>query len=212
MLDWATSVTFENEQSCTAGWTAQGRSRLLGARPPRPDFRAAVADLILTDGGRPATGVGIFRHTVTPGQDDQFVDAAGSSWSSSAPRSRVSRAPRCSDPTGVRGMVSILRFRTDHQLQAWMNSTERRGALPELRSQLAEDFTVITRSTPFGSILRVQDGATRVTPKWKTAMLVLLVLYPTVMTLSRFLGPALDKVGARNRGCRCGSARSSAWG
>jgi antibiotic biosynthesis monooxygenase (ABM) superfamily enzyme len=93
--------------------------------------------------------------------------------------------------------VSILRFRTDHQLQAWMNSTERRDALPHLRSQLAEDFTVITHSTPFGSILRVQDGTTAVTPNWKTAMLVLLVLYPTVMTLSRFLGPALTQVGAQ---------------
>ena len=71
-----------------------------------------------------------------------------------------------------------------------------RGALPELRSQLTQDFSVITHSTPFGSILRVQDGITRVTPEWKTAMLVLLVLYPTVMTLSRFLGPVLDDLGA----------------
>jgi len=92
--------------------------------------------------------------------------------------------------------LSILRFRTDHQLQAWLNSAERQGALPQLRSQLTEDFSVITHSTPFGSILRIQDGTTRVTPNWKTAMLVLLVLYPTVMTLSRFLGPVLDNLGA----------------
>jgi len=92
--------------------------------------------------------------------------------------------------------LSILRFRTDHQLQAWLTSAERQDALPQLRSQLTEDFSVITHSTPFGSILRIQDGTTRVTPNWKTAMLVLLVLYPTVMTLSRFLGPVLDNLGA----------------
>ena len=34
------------------------------------------------------------------------------------------------------------------------------------------------------------------TPNWKSAMLVLLVLYPTVMVLSRFFGPILDRVGA----------------
>ena len=34
------------------------------------------------------------------------------------------------------------------------------------------------------------------TPNWKSAMLVLLVLYPTVMLLSRFLGPIVDGFGA----------------
>jgi hypothetical protein len=87
-------------------------------------------------------------------------------------------------------------LRTDHQLQSWLNSPQRKQALPQLRSQLAEDFSVVAHSTPFGSILRVQDGTTRVTPNWKTAMLVLLVLFPTVMTLSRFLGPVLDNAGA----------------
>jgi antibiotic biosynthesis monooxygenase (ABM) superfamily enzyme len=33
-------------------------------------------------------------------------------------------------------------------------------------------------------------------PNWKSVMLVLFVLYPTVMLLSRFLGPALDGAGA----------------
>lgn len=47
-----------------------------------------------------------------------------------------------------------------------------------------------------GRSCRVQDGVTRVPPEWKTAMLVLLVLYPTVMTLSRFLGPVLNDLGA----------------
>ncbi|MDI1289668.1 MAG: antibiotic biosynthesis monooxygenase, partial [bacterium] len=56
---------------------------------------------------------------------------------------------------------------------------------------LVQDFEQITRRTPFGSIVRVVDGQTRSTPNWKTAMVVLLVLYPTVMLLTRFLGPVL---------------------
>jgi uncharacterized protein len=92
--------------------------------------------------------------------------------------------------------MSVQQFRTDRQLDEWMGSSARLAALPQLRADLVREFAVVTRSTPFGSILRVQDGATRVTPQWKTAMLVLLVLYPTVMTLSRFLGPVLDDLGA----------------
>ncbi|MDJ0392225.1 hypothetical protein QMK17_02625 [Rhodococcus sp. G-MC3] len=79
---------------------------------------------------------------------------------------------------------------------AWMQSDVRSAALPEPRKQLTGDFSAISHSTPFGSLVRVEDGRTQVTPDWKTAMLVLLVLYPTVMTLSRFVGPILDDVGA----------------
>lgn len=80
----------------------------------------------------------------------------------------------------------------------WTDPARRRDALPQLRSAITEDFTAIIHSTPFGPILRAQDGSGRhhaVTPEWKTAMLFLLVRYPTVMTRSRFLGPVLDDIG-----------------
>jgi antibiotic biosynthesis monooxygenase (ABM) superfamily enzyme len=196
VLDWATSVTFENEQLLHRWLDSEGRSRLL-ARAAAAGFPRSSPDLILTDGSQPATGVGIFKHTVSPGQDDQFCTSQLELIELSSAFSGFEGAAMLGPDEASEESVSILRFRTDHQLQAWMNSTERRDALPHLRSQLAEDFTVITHSTPFGSILRVQDGTTAVTPNWKTAMLVLLVLYPTVMTLSRFLGPALTQVGAQ---------------
>jgi uncharacterized protein len=62
---------------------------------------------------------------------------------------------------------------------------------------LTQDSETLSVDAPFGSILRIDHGAARVTPRWKTAMLVLLVLYPTVMTLSRFLGPVFTALGAR---------------
>ncbi|MDJ0113875.1 antibiotic biosynthesis monooxygenase, partial [Rhodococcus erythropolis] len=69
---------------------------------------------------------------------------------------------------------SVLRFRTEQQLAEWMASPERAAALPKLRAELAEDFTETTRSTPFGTILRTENGQTRATPNWKTAMIILL--------------------------------------
>ena len=43
--------------------------------------------------------------------------------------------------------------------------------------------------------MRVIDGQTRTTPNWKTAMVVFMVLFPTVMLLSRFLSPLLHDLG-----------------
>ena len=59
-----------------------------------------------------------------------------------------------------------------------------------------KDFSAASNTTPFATTVRIEDGRTLMTPNWKSALLVLLVLYPTVMLLSRFVGPVLDGVGA----------------
>ena len=81
------------------------------------------------------------------------------------------------------------------QLAAWLDSAERGAALHELREALSQDFSTVAGTTPFGTTVRLQDGRTLMTPNWKSAMLVLAVLYPTVMLLSRFLGPVVDQWG-----------------
>jgi len=157
------------------------------------DFVALQAELIEMSSGFSGFEGGTLLPPPAAAPAETAATAPGSRSPDSSP---LTSSTAVSAPQEATEWLSILRFRTDHQLQAWMNSSERRGVLPQLRSQLTEDFSVISRSTPFGSILRIQDGSTRVTPNWKTAMLVLLVLYPTVMTLSRFLGPLLDNLGA----------------
>jgi hypothetical protein len=89
--------------------------------------------------------------------------------------------------------MSILSFHTDDQLSAWLASDERAQRVPHLRAHLTKDFTV---DAPFGSILRVQDGRPRVTQKWRTAMLIVLVLYPTAMIVTRFIAPFWVGLGA----------------
>jgi antibiotic biosynthesis monooxygenase (ABM) superfamily enzyme len=196
LFDWAMAVSFRSEAQLHCWLDSPARTRLLAAGAGR-GFPRISTDIVLSDGALPPTGLGVFRHTVAAGRDTEFIalqsDLVELSSGFSGFEGGTLLAPGTTAPTE---WLSILRFRTDHQLQAWLNSTERQDALPQLRSQLTEDFSVMTHSTPFGSILRIQDGTTRVTPNWKTAMLVLLVLYPTVMTLSRFLGPLLDDIGA----------------
>ena len=158
---------------------------------------ASSADIIVVDGDPPATGVGIFRHTWQQVEETDFVDTqvGWSALSAGFSGFRGRHADRTCRPGRRMDVGAAVPHRPPARGLDGL-AEARLAALPQLRADLTREFAVVTRSTPFGSILRVQDGATRVTPQWKTAMLVLLVLYPTVMTLSRFLGPVLDDLGA----------------
>jgi antibiotic biosynthesis monooxygenase (ABM) superfamily enzyme len=194
-FDPATAVTFDSARHLHQWLDSPARARLL-AEGAQLGHQRKSADIVVVDGDPTVTGVGIFRHHVAVGRETDFVDTQARLVGLSAHFSGFEGATliRPADPSDE--WMSVQQFRTDRQLDEWMGSSARLAALPQLRADLVREFAVVTRSTPFGSILRVQDGATRVTPQWKTAMLVLLVLYPTVMTLSRFLGPVLDDLGA----------------
>ena len=152
------------------------------------------SDLILTRGEAPTANVGIFLHSVTPGKEAEFIAAQSElTRSSSAFPGYEGTAVFPADSAGQ--WTSVLRFRSADQLAEWMRSRERQEALPRLRGELTRDFAQLARSAPFGSTIRVADGQTRITPAWKTAMLVLLCLYPTVMVLSKSLSPALGNLG-----------------
>ncbi|MGQ4598679.1 antibiotic biosynthesis monooxygenase [Nocardia sp. R6R-6] len=189
------SVTFRSEQLLHDFLDSAERARLLGAGESL-GFRRKSSDLIILAGGSPTPGIGVFRHRVARGKEAEFAATEARLVAASSEFPGFEGAALF--PSDARGRwLSVLRFRTGTQLSDWMRSQERAAALPELRSQLTEDFTVDAHTTPFGSTVRTVDGETRMTPTWKTAMLVLLVLYPTVMTLSRFLGPVLDRFGAQ---------------
>ncbi|MGO4649532.1 antibiotic biosynthesis monooxygenase [Nocardia sp. 2YAB30] len=193
-LESGYSVTFRSERAVHEFLDSTCRARLL-VEGESQGFRRKSSDLIIVEGGLPPPGIGVFRHSVARGKEDEFAATESRLVASSSTFSGFEGAALF--PTSEAGQwFSVIRFRTGHQLSDWMHSEERAAILPELRSELTEDFTADAHTTPFGSTLRTVDGETRITPTWKIAMLVLLVLYPTVMTLSRFLGPVLDEIGA----------------
>lgn len=153
---------------------------------------AAPALLLATDQSPPA-GIAAFRHQLVAGKCTDFRDSQ---------RGLTAAAGAFSGYEGTvlfvneEEALSVLRFRTDRQLAAWTSSPQRGAALPSLRSSLTAEFASVTGTTAFGTTVRTDGGRIRMTPNWKSAMLVLLVLYPTVMLLSRFLGPVLDRWGA----------------
>ncbi|MBJ7340877.1 MAG: antibiotic biosynthesis monooxygenase [Mycolicibacterium sp.] len=193
-LDWAMAVTFTDEDLLHR-WLDGDERRAIMKAGQSQGFWSRTSDLILGQGVADPPGVGAFRHDVVAGKETDFR----------AIQDRLARAS--SAFPGYEGTVllppdegtewlSMLRFRTPEQLSDWLRSPQRDQALPGLRSSLSKGFSAVSSTTPFATTVRVQDGRTLMTPSWKSAMLVLLVLYPTVMVLSRFFGPLLDQVGA----------------
>ncbi|WP_156661602.1 antibiotic biosynthesis monooxygenase [Mycobacterium sp. 852002-51163_SCH5372311] len=192
-LDWAVEVSFESADQLDAWLDSDDRQALLSDGQAQGCWRSA-ADLILARGELPPANTGVFLHSVTPEKEAEFVSAQSdlTTVSSGFP-GYEGTALFPADSSGQ--WMSVLRFRTAGQLTGWIRSRERREALPRLRRELTRDFAELSRSAPFGSTVRVADGQTRITPAWKTAMLVVLCLYPTVILLSKSLAPALSHAG-----------------
>jgi uncharacterized protein len=193
-IDRAVAVTFAGEDRLHA-WLDSAQRRELLREGCQRGYWCSSGDLVITDAGPTSAGVGVFRHAVTAGREDDFREM----------QVRLSTAAQTFP--GYEGTVlipadrdgewlSIVRFRTGPHLSNWMRSADRTAALSGLRATLSADFSSVSNTTPFGTTVRIEDGRALMTPNWKSVLLVLLVLYPTVMLLSRFLGPVLDNAGA----------------
>lgn len=195
-LDWGIAVSFSDPESLHAWLDGPARKRVLRAAAER-GILVAAADLVITPDGVPP-GIGVFRHTVTHGRELDFVSAEARLAETSAGFSGFEGCCAfLAAPDGAdRESMAVLRFRTEPQLSAWLRSPERDAALSGLRLSLSREFSLVSSTTAFGTTVRTENGRTAITPRWKTAMLILLVLYPTVMLLSRFLGPVIDRLGA----------------
>ena len=192
-LDWAVEVSFRDADLLDAWLDGAERGAMLRAGEAEGWWRRSV-DLVLAHGEPPPANAGVFLHSVAAGKEAEFVAAQGDlTLSSSVFPGYEGTAVFPADSSGQ--WMSVLRFRAPGQLASWMRSHERQEALPRLRGELTRDFAELPRSAPFGSTVRFDHGQTRITPAWKTAMLVLLCLYPTAMLLTKFLSPALSHLG-----------------
>jgi hypothetical protein len=191
-LDLGLAVTFTDPAQLDDWLDGESRSDLLAAGSTRGFHRAAID--IVVDGESAPPGVAVFRHAVAAGREDDFIRAQRDLTVTS------SRFPGYQGtivlPPGMSGeWTSLIRFRTELLLSGWLKSDQRQQSLSSLRRTLHREFSTVAQTTPFGTTVRIEDGRARMTPNWKSAMLVLMVLYPTVMLLSRFVGPVFDRAG-----------------
>lgn len=193
-LEPAVSATFTTEGRLHAWLDSDAHAAVLSDGRARGVHQAST-DLVVVDGQITPPGIAVFRHSVSAGRDTDFVTAQGDLTGASAQFSGYQGTVVFPPGAGTQ-WVTLIRFRTERLLSGWLKSEQRLDALPSLRSALDGDFSTFSHTTPLGTTVRFENGETEMTPSWKTAMLVLMVLYPTVMLLTRFVGPVLDRVGA----------------
>jgi antibiotic biosynthesis monooxygenase (ABM) superfamily enzyme len=90
--------------------------------------------------------------------------------------------------------TTIIRFDSASHLEGWMHAPERKELLRESKAFIEhEQLTRLATSFPGWVPLDPMTG--KGPPNWKTAMLVLLGLFPVVMLELKFLSPSLSQIG-----------------
>lgn len=195
LLDWAIAVSFESENSLHE-WLDGTTWKALVRRGADRGLLPLCADLVIVGGAVLPTGVGIVASKVSDGMEDDFQAAHGR-LTMAASKFSGYEGTAVFAPGASGEWMSLIRFRTESQLSAWLRSPERKEVLPRVRSSLTRDFSVFAQTTPLGTTVRRVNGRTAMTPSWKTAMLLLMVLYPMGMLQSRFVAPVIGKLGVK---------------
>jgi hypothetical protein len=86
--------------------------------------------------------------------------------------------------------ITMLRFDTTEHLNAWLAAPERAAMLEEARPFI-EGEELLRLATSFPGWVRIDPATGKGPPDWKTALLVLLGLYPIVAIELKFLNPLL---------------------
>jgi uncharacterized protein len=89
-----------------------------------------------------------------------------------------------------------VRFDTAEHFEAWMNSPERAELLSESKVFIEQE-QLLRLATSFPGWVPINPLTGKGPPNWKTALLVILGVYPMVMLEIRFLSPFLTSLGFR---------------
>ena len=194
-LNWAIAVTFDSEDLLHQ-WLDGGTWNHIVRRGAARGLLRLSSDLVIIDGAVMPTGVAIVSSSVSGGMEADF-QASLVKLTMAASRFSGYEGTAVFPPGALGEWMSLIRFRTEPQLSAWLRSPQRTQVLPPVRSSLTKDFSVFAKTTPLGTTVRNVNGKAEMTPSWKTAMLLLMVLYPMVMLQSRFVAPVIGKLGAQ---------------
>ena len=193
-LDWAVAVTFESEDLLHQWLDGETWKHLVRRAAARGCLRLS-SDLVIIEGAVMPTGVAVVSSSVSDGMEDDF-QAGHISLTTAASHFSGYEGTALFPPGALGKWMSLILFRTEPQLSSWLRSPQRAEVLPPVRSSLTKDFSVFAQTTPFGTTVRNVDGKPKMTPSWKSAMLLLMVLYPMVMLMSRFVAPLIAGLGA----------------
>jgi antibiotic biosynthesis monooxygenase (ABM) superfamily enzyme len=97
---------------------------------------------------------------------------------------------------GQEPWVIVVHFDDHETLSAWLDSPKRAEWIARKPSEIP-DFRLKTLPSGFAAwfVGTIEGSAVPLPPKWKMALTVLIMLYPTVMLLSIYVSPHIHSLG-----------------
>jgi hypothetical protein len=190
---WTILLNFDSREHLTAWQHSGERARLVAELAPLMigGDLGEVMQAESPDAAQPGTTVTqVIFSRIKPGMEGRYRE-----WAARIQQAQA-RYP------GYRGMylqppapggthwITMLRFETIEQLNAWMAAPERAAMLEEARAFI-EDEELLRLATSFPGWVRIDPETGKGPPNWKTALLVLLGLYPIVVLELLYLNPLL---------------------
>ncbi len=196
-VPWTIIVNFESEKDLETWRQSSERGAIMGEVLPLLDG-GNFGETVSTDGSGVAPGADVTEvifSRVKPGMGDQYRE-----WTTRIQLAQAKypgyRGMYLQPPKGGKGShwTSILRYDSAEHLEAWMNAPERRVLLSET-SEFIESEEMMRLATAFPGWVPIDPMTGEGPPNWKTAMLVLLGLFPIVMLELKYLNPILADLG-----------------
>jgi uncharacterized protein len=194
--EWTVVLNFRSQDELAAWQRSSERAKLVSDAIPLLEG-GSLGEVARLDrpGEPPGQNVTeVIFSKVKPGMDDTYRE-----W---AVRIQAAQAKY----SGYRGMylqppaekdgpwTTIIRFDTAEQLEAWMEAPERAELLGESKAFI-EHEQLMRLATSFPGWVPINPMTGKGPPNWKTALLVILGLFPVVMLELRFLSPILGSFG-----------------
>jgi uncharacterized protein len=190
---WTILLNFDSNEQLAAWQHSSERARLLAELAPLM-IGGDLGEVMQTespDAAQPATTVTqVIFSRVKSGMEDRYRE-----WAARMQQTQA-RYPGYQgmylQPPGPGGThwITMLRFASTELLNAWLAAPERAAMLEEARPFIeGEELTRL--ATSFPGWVRIDPETGKGPPDWKTALLVLLGLYPIVALELLYLNPVL---------------------
>lgn len=194
---WTIILNFETEETLDAWRRSPERAMILEEVAPLLDG-GTLGEQVHAPGTShtPSTVTEVIFSKIRAGMTERYLKWAERIQEAQARQPGYRGAYLQPPARGTEGghWTTILRFDSAAHLNAWMNSAERRRLLVET-SDFVESVEQVHLATAFPGWVPIDPKTGKGPPNWKTALLVLLGLYPCVMLEMRFLAPVLFNLG-----------------
>ena len=194
--EWTIVLNFRSEDELAAWQSSGERAELVGEVVPLLEGgNLGEAARLDRPGEPPGPNVTeVIFSKIKPGMDTTYREWAVRIQAAQAKYAGY-RGMYLQPPTEKDGLwTTIIRFDTTDHLEAWMGAPERAELLAESKAFIDRE-QLMRLATSFPGWVPINPVTGKGPPNWKTALLVILGLFPMVMLEIRFFGPIMKALG-----------------